>query len=568
LAAQNEHKKKLAELAEQIKKLDAELKRQEEKATMRLPTKLVGVTVDDKEAKVVGPWKASTYSKPYVGEGYIHDDKQQKGEKSVTFTPKLPKEGDYEVYISYTASKGRSTNTPVTVRFADGEKTVVVNQEETPKLDGLFRSIGTFKFKAGSEGSVTIENKGTVGYVIVDAVRFIPAGALESEPEMAMGVPEEVKAKIAEAKANLKKLKEDESALKSAAPPAPLLVMAVRDEEKIENCRINVRGNPHQLGEEVARGFLSVAAEEARPEMPADKSGRLELARWIASAENPLTARVIVNRVWQHLLGEGLVRTADNFGAQGERPAHGELLDHLAVRFVEEGWSLKKLIREIMLSRVYQQSAEGDPVAQKVDAENRLLSHAHRRRVEAEVIRDTILFVSGKLDVAMGGPVVAHLGERAIDNDSKGGVPTDTNYRRSVYLPIIRNDVPQILEVFDFADPEVTTGRRDATTVPTQALYLMNSPFALEQAQAAAKRLLALEADDAGRVKDLYRRALARDPTSGEIEKALAFVGSFGAGGNAAGAEGDSKEKVEGSVEAWSALCLAVFGCTEFRFVE
>ncbi|MBI1900598.1 MAG: DUF1553 domain-containing protein [Planctomycetia bacterium] len=568
VTAQNEHKKKLAALTDQIKKLDAELKQQEDKATMRLPTKLVGVTVDDKEAKIVGTWKPSTYSKPYVGEGYIHDDKQAKGEKSATFTPKLPKEGNYEVFISYTASKGRSTNTPVTVRFADGEKTVEVNQEETPKLDGLFRSIGTFKFKAGSEGSVTIENKGTAGYVIVDAVRFIPAGALENEPEMAMGVPEEVKQKIAEAKANLKKLKEDEVALKAAAPPAPVLVMAVRDEEKVENCRINVRGNPHQLGDEIGRGFLSVASDEARLAMPADRSGRLELARWIASAENPLTARVIVNRVWQHLLGEGLVRTVDNLGAQGERPTHPELLDELALRFVEEGWSLKRLIREIMLSRVYQLSAEVDPAAQKVDAENRLLSHAHRRRVEAEVIRDTILFVSGRLDRSMGGPVVAHLGERAIDNDSKGGVPTDTNFRRSVYLPLIRNDVPQILEVFDFADPEVTTGRRDTTTVPTQALFLMNSPLVLDQAQAAAKRLLALEADDAGRVKDLYRRALARDPTSGEIEKALAFVGSFAAGGNAGGGEGVEKEKAEGNVEAWSALCMAVFGCTEFRFVE
>jgi hypothetical protein len=311
----------------------------------------------------------------------------------------------------------------------------------------------------------------------------------------------------------------------------------------------------------VPRGFISVATAGARPAISANRSGRLELARWVADPANPLTARVLVNRVWEHLFGEGLVRTVDNFGAQGERPSHPELLDELAARFMADGWSVKKLIRAIVLSRVYQLAVTDDPRAGKADPEDRLLWRAQRRRVEAEVIRDAILAVSGRLDPALGGSSVAALGDRAIDNMSKGGVQVDGNTRRSVYLPVIRNEVPQIFEVFDFADPDVATGKRDATTVPTQALYLMNSPFVLDQARQAAKRLLALPADDAGRLADLYRRALGRAPTRPETEQALRFLADY----RRAAA---SRPKAEPDVDAWSAVCLAVFGCTEFRFVE
>jgi hypothetical protein len=565
LAAQKEHQKKLTAMADQIKKVQAELKTQEDKATMRVPGKLIGITVDDKEATVVGSWKASVYAKPYVGEGYIHDDRANKGEKSVTFTPNLPKAGEYEVYISYTSSKGRSTNTPVAIRFADGEKVVKVNQEEAPRLDGLFRSVGKYCFEAGKVGSVTISNKGTSGYVIVDAVRFVPSGTLADDKEMAMGVPDEVRQKLTDTQTKLKQLQAEEKKLKAAAPPVPNLVMAIRDEDQIENCKVNVRGNPHQLGSEVPRGFLQVTetrGANATPlAMPVDQSGRLELAQWLVDAAHPLTARVFVNRVWEHLLGEGLVRTVDNFGIQGEKPSHPELLDELALRFVDEGWSLKRLVRAIVLSRVYQLSSANQPDLVKADPENRLLGRAFRRRVEAEVIRDGILMTSGQLNRSMGGPVVSHLGERAIDNDSKGGVPTDSNVRRSVYLPVIRNDLPQIFEVFDFADAEVTTGKRDSTTVATQALFLMNSPFVLEQSQKTARRLLALN-DDEARLRDLYRRALGRTPTAEETQKATVFLAQFR---GKLSASGKSKEP---DVEAWSALCLAVFGCTEFRLVE
>jgi hypothetical protein len=561
LAAVREHQKKLQALTGQIAKLKTELKQLDDRATMRVPGGLAGITIDDKDAKLVGQWKASTFSRPYVGDGYIHDDKTGKGEKSATFTPKLPKAGEYEVYISYTAAKGRSTNTPVIVKCAEGEKTVLVNQEEPPKLDGLFRLVGKFRFGGAGDESVTLSNKGTTGYVIVDAVRFVPAGALGNDPEMAMGVPPDVKAKLADAHKRLKELEEEEKKLKAAAPAPPALVMAVGDEAKPANVSINIRGNPHSRGAEVPRGFLTVVNLNARPSIPADQSGRRELARWLADPANPLTARVYVNRVWKHLFGEGLVRSVDNFGAQGNRPTQAALLDNLTVRFMEEGWSTKKLIRSIVLSRTYQLATSKDASLLKADPDNRLLGRANRRRVEAEVIRDSMLLVAGRLEGTMGGSAVAALGERAIDNDSKGGLQQqiDASTRRSVYLPVIRNDLPQIFEVFDFADPDVTTGRRDATTVATQALYLMNSPFALETAGHTAQRLLALKTDDAGRLNDLYRRALGRLPTARERDAALEFLGAF---------KKSAVKSKEPDVAAWSAVCAAMFGSTEFRFID
>jgi len=570
-AAFQAHQKKRSALADGIKKVKAELKLQEDKATMRQPTRFAGIVVDDKDAQLIGTWKSSTFARPYVGTGYVHDDKAGKGEKSATFTPKLPKASEYDVQIAYTPSSNRATNTPVTIRFTGGEKTVLVNQTLPPKIEGLFYSVGKYRFEAGDHGSVTIANRDTEGYVIVDAVRFVPAGESERQAETVMGVPAEVRQKLADTRLRLEQLEAEEKALKAAAPPAPPLVMAVRDEEKIANARINIRGNPHALGNEVPRGFLQVVGSGAP--IPSNQSGRLELAHWLTDSENPLPARVLVNRVWKHLFGEGLVRTVDNFGVQGERPSHPELLDFLALRFQEEGWSIKKLIRFILLSRAYQLGSSNDEALSKADPENRLLGRAHRRRLEAEVLRDTILQVSGRLDRTMGGSAVASLGERAIDNESKGGVTTDTNFRRSVYLPVIRNELPQFFEVFDFADPDVTVGRRDATTVPTQALFMMNSRFVMEQARETAIRLLGerskvrasgsakADASDLERLRTLYRLALGRTPTSKETRAALQFLKDYRQGAA-------PKDRNDAELGAWTGFCLAMFGCTEFRFVE
>jgi hypothetical protein len=556
-----EHQKKRTAVADVLKKARAELKLQEEQAGQRATARHKGIVVDDEAAaKLVGQWKRSTYCRPYVGVGYLTDDRTGKGEKLVVFTPKLPRAGAYDVQVAYTAASNRSANTPVTIRNAEGTTTVLVNQTERPELEGLFRSVGTYRFEAGTGGSVTIGNEGTTGYVIVDAVRFVPVGAPAKGEESGTEITDAVRKQIIDLQAKINRLEGEEKTLKAAAPPMPALVMAVKDEDKPGNVRVNIRGNPHNQGAEVLRrGLVTVAALGPEPAIPANQSGRLELAHWLVEPANPLTARVLANRVWQHLLGEGLVRTVDNFGSQGERPTHPELLDELARRFIEEGWFVKRLIRTIVLSRVYQLGSDPQPAAAKVDPENWLLWRAHRRRVEAEVLRDAILAVSGDLDRTMGGPVVAGLGERAIDNESRGGVPTEANHRRSVYLPVIRNDLPQFFEVFDFADPDVATGRRDATMVPTQALFLMNSPFVMGQARQAARRLLALPADDAGRLAHLYQLALGRAPTEGETRLALRFLAGYR---QALGQTPDP------DVDAWAAVSQVMFGCTEFRFID
>ena len=562
VAARKDYDERVKKLGDEIKKVKGELTAAQDKAAMRSPGALLGFTVDDKDAKLVGMWKASQFTKPYVGEGYIHDDKTGKGEKSATFTPKLPKAGEYEVLIAYTVGGTRSTSTPVTITFDGDAKTVLVDQTKPPKIDGLFHSLGRFKFKAGSDGSVTISNKGTDGHVIVDAVRFVPAGELARDPEMGMGVTPEAKKAVADAEGLLKKLEVQENELKQAAPPAPRLAMAVRDEDKIDDAKINVRGNPHQFGPVVPRGVLKVASSGPVPAFPASQSGRLQVAEWIAGGDNPLTARVAANRVWAHLFGQGLVRTVDNFGIQGEKPTHPELLDALAIQFVKDGWSFKKLIRSIVLSHAYRTSVRADAALLTADPENRLFGRANRRRVEAEVIRDTVLTVSGKLDFNGGGPVVAHFAERAIDNESRGGVNTDGTFKRSVYLPVVRNDIPTLFEVFDFADPDVSTGKRDATTVPTQALYLMNSTFVNAQARATADRLLAEAKDDAARLELLFRRALSRAPTTQEADTTAKFLAEYR---KAFAAKNPGKSA---DAAAWAAVCLSVFGCNEFRFVE
>ena len=258
-----------------------------------------------------------------------------------------------------------------------------------------------------------------------------------------------------------------------------------------------------------------------------------------------------VNRIWKHLVGEGLVRTVDNFGTTGELPTHPELLDWLAVRFVEDGWSVKQTIRRIMLSRTYQQSSRANPAAAKVDPENRLLSRMNRRRLDAEALRDAILAVSGQLDLTVGGPTI------------EPGTKSELEYqfntvRRSVYVPVFRNNLLEIFEVFDFADPNLVIGRRNTSTLPTQALYLMNSPFAMEQAGFAAERLLAApNLDDAGRIDRAYQLALGRPPTPRERELALEYLS-------------DMDDEIEGSTraEAWAGLCQALFASIDFRYVD
>ena len=381
----------------------------------------------------------------------------------------------------------------------------------------------------------------------------------------------ELASKLGEASKKAGELKNEAGRLLYYQKPTPPMALALADRPVPENARINLAGNPHMLGEEVPRGFLSVAATE-EPVKFANRrllgisfqksSGRFELAGWLSNPENPLTARVMVNRIWHHLFGAGIVRTVDNFGLQGELPSHPELLDYLASRFVELDWSVKKLIREIVLTRTYQLAANHNAEAAEADPENRLLWRANRRRLEAEALRDAVLLVSGALDRRRGGmtlPLDTPGSVRVVQPpfmDAKVELGESRRYRRTVYLPTLRksqlNDL-DLLNLFDFPDPNTVTGRRDVTTVPPQALYLMNSPFLKEQSELAAGALLEKRGvSDSERVAAFLLRALGRPAGTAEVERALAFL--------------QETERELGRETAWARYCHAVFICNEFIF--
>jgi Protein of unknown function (DUF1553) len=459
----------------------------------------------------------------------------------------------YEVRLSYTGGNGRARRVPVTVHCADGEKSIFLDESKQPRIGRLFQSIGRFRFAKGTGGSVTISNKGTSGFVIADAAQFLVADAASIGP-VAGSV------RHAGAAKQLSTLERQLANLKKNAPkPAPM-AMAVEDREKPVDWYICVRGEPHKHGRTVHRGFLSVMANHNRFAVNAEQSGRLELARWIADVDNPLTARVAVNRVWHHLFGAGIVRSVDNFGKLGDRPSHSELLDRLAVDFVKDGWSVKRLIRRIVLSRTYRLSSANNAHNAAADPQNRLLWRHNRRRLPAESIRDALLSAAGRLSLKTGGSSVSGLGEQAIANNlkDKTGNLKRGSLRRSVYLPMIRNDLPDFLTVFDFADPDVVVGARSVTTVPAQALLMLNSRFVREEAKQIADRVFREESrDEEKRLNHVYELTLGRLPTKRESARAFRYLDRLSSSGD--------REK---AVAAWASFCHALLASTEFRFVE
>ena len=339
--------------------------------------------------------------------------------------------------------------------------------------------------------------------------------------------------------------REDEMA-QALLRPKPEEAIAVEDEKKPADLRIHIRGDARNLGAPAPRGFLRSLPVEAVSGVDPASSGRLQLADWIAHPDNPLTARVWANRVWLHLMGSGLVRTPDNFGSRGETPTHPELLDFLACRLRESGGSLKKLVREIVLSRSYQMASRGGAT----DPENRLLGRRDLRRMDAEVLRDAMLAISGELDPARGGSTMTYSGRLFVPLESVP-LPVDPWRRRAVYLPIYRGtSPPDLLDAFDFAPPGLVTGRRASTTVPTQALFLMNSPFVLDRSRALARSLLKrTELDERGRLDLLYRKVYSRRPTDAQEQRSLQFLGA-------------------GGEDAWTDLVQAQFSSNEFLFLE
>ncbi len=351
------------------------------------------------------------------------------------------------------------------------------------------------------------------------------------------------------------------------APPSAELAMGVRDDKSPADCRLCVRGDSTKRGEPVPRGVVSVATIGEFPKIESHQSGRLQLAKWIASPTNPLTARVAVNRIWQHVFGKGLVATVDNFGELGEAPSHPELLDHLALQFVRDGWSTKKMIRSLVLSRTYAMASTHVDANRERDPDNIYLWRYAPRRLDSDQFRDAILATSGQLERdAMAGSVVSKSPEQVVQQGKLS--PTSFSEaqinHRSIYLPIVRNAMPEALELFDAPDPSLVVGVRDATTVPAQSLYLMNSPFLIEQSKQFSKRLLSSsEKTDADRVALAFRLALNRKLTASESEQAVSFVKQSTQAFTAVEKDRDAIQ-----VRAWAAFCQALFASAEFRCLE
>ena len=540
----------LAEAQKLTRQLESRLKRLQPGGPFQ------GIVLDNDEAQVVGEWTASTSNKPFVGANYLHDQAGGKGTKRVVYRPKLPTPGMYEVRVSYTASTNRAAKVPVTVAHAEGETIVEINQQQSPPIDGQFISLGVFRFEAAG-GSVTISNRDTTGHVIADAVQFIPQGdaaADRAQLEAAKAKAEEaaapIRKELAAAQAEVQKLQGELTALDRSAPAIPK-VMGVQDEAETGDYHLCIRGNVHNLGPVVPRGFLQVLATST-PEIPADQSGRLELANWLTSSDNPLPARVMVNRIWQHLFGHGLVRSVDNFGTTGEQPSHPQLLDYLAARFIDSGWSIKQTIRTIMLSQAYQASSLPGDAARRIDPENRLLSHQNRRRLEGETLRDTMLALSGRLDRSVGGPTIRPGTRNELDYEFR-------ELYRSVYLPVFRNTLVDLLEVFDMADPNIVQGQRVVTTRSTQALFMMNSPFVLQEAQAAAEAMLQRPGLSlAERIDRAYEESLGRLPYSAEREISRQYL---------AVAEKDPAAEEE-RLAQWTRFYQVLWASIDFRYVD
>ena len=343
--------------------------------------------------------------------------------------------------------------------------------------------------------------------------------------------------------------------------PEPAFAMGVRDKGVIADCKINIDGNSKKLGPLVPRGYLSACETELdAPTIGTGSSGRLQLADWLTRGDHPHTARVMANRIWLHLFGRAIVTTPDDFGVYGARPSHPELLDHLATRFmVENGWSMKKLIRAIVLSRTYQLDSRcSDEKLLKADPDNILLARHSRRRLDAESLRDRILQASGKLDLKPAqGSAIDELVQLINWPPGEAKYLHEPSHHRSVYLCMLRNSPPPDLATFDFPDGIDTAGQRQVNTPPTHALFLLNNPLVVEQARVLAEECLGA-GDDNARVIAAYHHTLQRDPSPEEVGRSLRHVRQL-------------EQELSGAdavLRAWASFSQALLASNEFRYID
>jgi len=415
-----------------------------------------------------------------------------------------------------------------------------------------------------------------------DALRGKPEGKMPG-PD---GQPKQVAAR--------QKLTRMQAELISLSDSAVLghVALGVREGKNIGDTEIRLRGEAEKLGPLAPRGYLSLLDVPGATPINPNQSGRLELAQWLTNPRNPLPPRVMVNRIWHHLFGRGLVSSVDNFGVTGDAPSHPELLDYLAAEFMRDGWSVKKMVRRVVLSRAYQLSsiadcglrnADSNPQStirnpQSLDPANRLVWRHSPRRLDAEEIRDAMLAVAGRLDLSRPQASPAKdlkvMELRNNGPESKRLESGQASRHRSLYLPLLRGMTPRALEVFDFAEQGFVTGSRDTTTVATQALYLLNDPFVHRQARALAERLLQAADGDDARIHLAYRLTVGREATAREIERTRSYLADYqaetqtSAQAGKAAADEDANELSESKTAAWASFCQALLASAEFRYVK
>jgi hypothetical protein len=360
----------------------------------------------------------------------------------------------------------------------------------------------------------------------------------------------------AEARTKLASLTEEHAQLKKALPPEPDQACAVQEGKAFAQ-KVFIRGDYNALGEPAPKAFPVVVAGTQQPPIET-ASGRLELANWLTKPENPLTARVMVNRIWQWHFGDGLVRTPDNFGKMGDRPTHPELLDYLAKSFVDNGWSVKSMHRLILLSSAYKMSSDASEGAVQGDPENRLLSRFPRRRLSVEEMRDGLLAVDKTIDLTVGGTLQSGFGTDGENSVDRLSIRPDSTRRRMVYLPLRRANLPSLLNLFDFGDATTPSGKRALTVVAPQALFMMNSEFIRERSKNLSSEVLEKLSDPTQRLRTLYLRTLNRQPEPEEVDTGLSFVTSF-------------QTKFAGKrteADAWFSLTRVLIASNEFIYVD
>ena len=359
-----------------------------------------------------------------------------------------------------------------------------------------------------------------------------------------------------ESRARIAALRAEQEALQKSAPPEPDMACAVEEGDPVKQ-HVFIRGDYGSLGEEAPPGFPTILTRAGDP-VPTDTgSGRIALADWIASEKNPLTARVMANRIWQWHFGEGLTRTPDNFGKMGERPTHPELLDWLAQEFVAKGWSIKSLHREILLSSAYRMSSEASKDALAKDPENRLFSRFQRRRLDVEEIRDALLAVDGSIDFTMGGSIQSGFGTDGENSDKRLSIKPEDYTRRTVYLPLRRANLPALLNLYDFGDATTTNGKRVRTNIAPQALFMLNSDFLTQRTRRLAES--ALKADSqtpAQRLERAYLRTVNRKPGAEETDAALTYISNF------------QSKFAASELDAWQSFYRVLLASNDFIYVD